>query len=495
MLNNIWYDEKYQLYFLDGPKGSGYYMILINIDKNKSSEPLYKQIYTDIKDKILNNKFSSHEKLPSKRQLADQLNLSINTVTNAYEQLLAEGYIYTIERSGYFIEEITQFTAKSDEVIVLPDELKECEEEVSDFLSLSHMTADTSKFPFNEWLRCQRQALSNYEKDFMKITHPQGPYVVRETIAKLIGLTRGVTCVPEQIVISAGTQPLIKQLMAIQEKSPTIAVENPGYSRVHSLLTRINLDVQPISLDSNGIDIKKVKKSQANFVFVTPSHQFPTGTIMPISRRIELLNWAQKEKDRYIIEDDYDSEFKYQTDNIPSLQSLDKHQRVIYMGTFSKSLLPSLRISYMVLPIPFLKKYREVYSDLIPYNNTMTLYTLHYFIENGGYNRHIKRMNKLYELRRTRLIDELMKKFGNKVSINDIPAGLHFTATFNTKKSYAEVEHLAEKYKLEIYTIRRFLLTDKCEDEGPLELILGFANIIEEDIPEAVNRLYKVLFN
>lgn len=470
-------------------------MILIHIDRNKNTEPLYKQIYGDIKNKILNKQFSDHEKLPSKRQLAEQLNVSINTVTNAYEQLLAEGYIYTIERSGYFVEEIAQFAMESDELIALPDELKEKEEEIEDFLSLSHMTADTTKFPFNKWLKCQREALANHEQDFMKITHPQGPYKVRETIAKLVSLTRGVTCVPEQIVISTGTQPLIKQLIMLQKKKTVIAMENPGYSRMYSLFKRLNVQVHPICLDQYGINFEKVLETKANFLFVTPSHQFPTGIIMPISRRIELLNWAQEKSNRYIIEDDYDSEFKYKTDHIPSLQSLDKHQRVIYMGTFAKSLFPSLRISYMVLPINLLKKYRETFSYLLPYNNTLTLYTLHYFIESGAYNRHIKRMNKLYETRRTKLIKELKKKFSNQVFINDIPAGLHFTATFQTHRTYGEVEKLAKRHKLEVYSLKRFLLTDEPKDQSSLTLILGFANISINNIPEAVNRLYKVLID
>src|SRR5690625_3638013 len=283
--------------------------------------------------------------------------------------------------------------------------------------------------------------------------------------------------------------------MTIQENQPILAVENPGYSRVYALLKRLNLDVHPINLDDEGIDVVQIEKSKANFAYVTPSHQFPTGIIMPISRRIELLNWAHKNEGRYIIEDDYDSEFKYETDSIPSLQSLDKQQRVIYMGTFSKSLFPSLRVSYMVLPIHLLKKYREVFSSLIPYNNTLTLYTLHYFIESGAYNRHIKRMNKLYETRRTKLIKELKKKFSNQVFINDIPAGLHFTATFQTHRTYEEVEKLAKRHKLEVYSLKRFLLTDEPKDQSSLTLILGFANIAIDHIPEAVNRLYKVLID
>lgn len=469
-------------------------MILIQIDKTQTNTPLYKQIYNAIKEKILNNYFKSHEKLPSKRYLAKQLQVSINTVTNAYEQLLAEGYIYTIERSGYYVEEISEFVEKSDKIIQLPDELKERPQQNEKFISLSHMTTATSYFPFNHWFKCQRLALRNHEAELMKITHPQGPYSVRKTIAELISLTRGVTCLPEQIVIGTGIQSLMKQLMMLQNNPPIVAMENPGYSRIYVLLKHLNIQVYPISLDQRGIDIKQIDKKGANYLFVTPSHQFPTGIIMPISRRIELLNWAYQAEDRYIIEDDYDSEFKYQTDNIPSLQSLDKHQRVIYIGSFAKSLLPSLRVSYMILPIPLLEKYRKKFAYILPYNNTLTLYTLHYFIESGAYNRHIKRMSKIYEARRTLLIDCLKDKFSDKVAINDIPAGLHFTARFYTKRHYEEVTSLAKQHELELYTMKRFLLTDRSKVRDDIELILGFANITEEEIPEAVNRLYKVLY-
>lgn len=468
-------------------------MILLNIDISRDSGYLYQQIYEELKKKILDRELNPHEKLPSKRQLAQQLDVSINTVTNAYEQLLAEGYIYTVERSGYFIEEIAHFMNQTKRSTNVPKDLKEKSRNKDLWLSLSHMTADMLLFPFNEWLKCQRQAIANHERELAEISHLQGPYTVRKTIAQLIALTRGVSCEPEQIVISAGTQPLMKQLMEIQEDDPIFAMEDPGYSRMYSLLSRLDLHVEPIQLDDKGIDIKKVEQTRANFLFVTPSHQFPTGKIMPISRRIELLNWAAQKNNRFIIEDDYDSEFKYQTDNIPSLQSLDQHQRVIYIGTFSKSLLPSLRMSYMVLPLAFLRKYREIYSDLIPYNNTLSLYTLHYFIESGAYNRHIKRMNKHYESKRNLLIQKLRQTFKNKIYIEDIPAGLHFTATFKTKKSYVEVEWLAEQHKLEIYTMRRFMLKNEYKHNDEIELIIGFANIEKDKIQEAVEKLYHII--
>lgn len=470
-------------------------MILLNIDKKQHAGHLYQQIYKELKQKILDRKYHAHEKLPAKRALANQLDVSINTITNAYEQLLEEGYIYSIERSGYYIEDITRFVDYQTKTENLPEHLKEKPKEKEGWLSFSHMTANVDLFPFKDWLKSEKEAIANHQAELAEITHFQGPYQVRKTIAKLIGLNRGVKCDPEQIILSVGTQPLIKQLFSTQPKDTIIAMESPGYSRIFSLLSQqLQLPVDLLSLDANGVNINEVEQSNADFLFVTPSHQFPTGKIMTISRRIELLNWALKKDDRYIIEDDYDSEFKYKTDNIPSLQSLDQHQRVIYLGTFSKSLLPSFRISYMILPPNLLEEYRRKHENLIHYNNTLVLYTLHYFIQSGAYDSHIKRMNHQYDVKRTLLISELTTTFGDDISIKDIPAGLHFVAQFNTKKTYDEIEQAAKDLKLEIYTMRRFHLKEQSDHTENIELVIGFANIKEEDIKEAVARLRQVIY-
>ncbi|KXH83787.1 PLP-dependent aminotransferase family protein [Sporosarcina sp. HYO08] len=474
-------------------------MLLKNAGKNGNHQYKYQQIYKGIKEQILEGDLQTNEKLPSKRKLASQLRVSVNSVTNAYEQLLAEGYIYSIERKGYYVEQITKFTDKDLTSRKLPDDLKEQTSDKEGWLSFSHMTSDISKFPFDTWIKSKQKAISNHKTELSEIANSQGPYLVRKTISRLIKLNRGVICEPEQIVIGSGTQLLIQQLMnTLQSTSDidtVIAIENPGYSRFYNLLKKMNLDVKPIQLNKDGIDIKKVESSGAKFVIVTPSHQFPTGKIMPISRRIELLNWTSQSTNRYIIEDDYDSEFKYKTDNIPSLQSLDRSNRVIYTGTFSKTLLPSFRISYMVLPSDLLKVYKKQNADLIHSSNTLSLYTLHYFIEDGEYGKHLKKMNNHYEVKRKVLIEKLRNRFGTRIHIEDVPAGLHFFATFQTKKSYSEIEERAEMNKLEVYTLKRFLLTNERDNENEKSLVIGFASIEVEKMEEAVERLYQIISN
>ncbi|QKY68287.1 PLP-dependent aminotransferase family protein [Lentibacillus sp. CBA3610] len=470
-------------------------MIKFHINQSENANYIYQQIYERLKGFILEHKITAGDKLPSKRQLANELGVSINSVATAYDQLLAEGYIYTIERKGYFVETVGHFiNVPSLKEYKLPKYLKETSNHKKGWLSFSHIATDSSRFPFNEWMKSQQKAIKEHKREFAEITHPQGPFTVRRAISDMIALTRGVTCEPEQIVIGSGTQPLVHQLMAMQSSNIKIAVENPGYSRIFQLLKTLNLNVLPIELDKEGIDIGELKRTKPDFLFVTPSHQFPTGAIMPISRRVELLSWATMKEDRYIIEDDYDSEFKYGTDNIPSLQSLDQNRRVIYVGTFSKTLLPSFRISYMVLPPKLLEKYKYHYSDWIQGSNSLHLYTLHDFIQRGEYARHIKRMNQHYNKKRKHLINALRLKFQGNIHIKDVPAGLHFLATFNAEKSYEKINEKAQEEKLEIYTIKRFMLEGEVKRSSNIQLVIGFASIKQEDIAEAVDRLYRVVY-
>lgn len=469
-------------------------MIFLNIDRINKKKFIYQQIYEEIKRSILSRKLHAHEQLPSKRKLAKHLHVSVNSVTNAYEQLLAEGYIYAIERSGYYVENITQFIhEESEKEDTLPHDLKEHKVNREGWLSLSHMTADLSMFPFKQWMKCQQRAIHHHQQELSEITHPQGPYIVRKTIAQMIARTRGVICEPEQIVIGPGTQTLIHRLMDMKSKEATIAIEDPGYARFYTLLKRMGFTVQPIQLDHKGIDIQAITEAQANLVFVTPSHQFPTGKIMPITRRIELLNWAAQSQHRYIVEDDYDSEFKYETDNIPSLHSLDRDQRVIYTGTFSKTLLPSFRISYMVLTPHLLREYRKRYMDLIQGNNSLSLFTLHYFIQTGEYAKHIRRMTNHYEMKRKYLIKQLKSRFKHLIHIDDVPAGLHFLAHFHTDQTYEAIEKRSIQEKLEIYSMRRFMLEHDIQEKHTVSLVIGFANIQKEQIHEAVDRLFRTI--
>lgn len=465
-------------------------MINLNIENKKGY--IYKQIYDVIKKYILNGELNAGEKLPSKRELAEQEGVSLNTISNAYDQLVAEGYIYSKERQGFFIEEIAPFKHHDKVTNDFPKHLKELEQTNQGWLSLSHNKLDLTHFPYKEWFRHQQTVFEKNLADLEAIPHLQGPLKVRKTIARMLLFNRGVKCEPEQIILGAGTQLLLKQLMELFPKQSVVGLENPGYPRFNQLLKSMNYAIETIELDHKGASIDNIKQVNPNVLVITPSHQFPTGIIMPVSRRIDILNWALQTEKRYIIEDDYDSEFKYETDNIPSLQSLDEQQSVIYTGTFSKTLFAGIRISYMVLPVELLKKYQEFHSDLMCSSNTLELYTLSRFIEQGDYMSYVKKMNYKYEIKRKKLIQELEKVFGEKIDIQSIPAGLHFIAEINTKISYEKFSEKAKELKLELSTLSYYKQTTIQESEK-LSVILGYAQIELEDIEEAVLRLKKIV--
>lgn len=239
--------------------------LLINRDDERKY--IYQQIYDNIKQQIMSKQFVAHEQLPSKRGLAEQLHVSVNSVTTAYEQLLAEGYIYTIERSGYFVESITELLEKKIPDYCLPSDLKEKKIDQTDWLSLSHISVDASMFPFHDWLKCTQKVITNKQAELEVLSHFQGPYEVRESIARSISQTREVICEPEQIVIGAGTQHLIERLISLKPKTTKLAMENPGYHRFFNLLKRMNYQVSPISLDEQGINMEELAGSNAEIVF------------------------------------------------------------------------------------------------------------------------------------------------------------------------------------------------------------------------------------
>ncbi|SOC43654.1 PLP-dependent aminotransferase family protein [Salinicoccus kekensis] len=454
----------------------------------------YRQIYESLKDMIISGKIPKDYRLPSKRELAKDLDVSVNSVATAYDQLIAEGYVYAVEKKGYYTEAINKYNPETTFPESLPESLKEDKVQKRYQYSLSHMTVNSTRFPYKKWMSFQREVIKNHQFDISRLNHPQGPLEVRESIKNLISVTRGINCFPEQIVIGTGTQPLISQLIDLFGPDVKVGIENPGYSRVRDMLNDKGIHVVNIPLDTEGVDIQKMETEDPAIQFLTPSHQFPLGMIMPISKRVDLLNWASEKDGRYLIEDDYDSEFKYGTDNIPSLQSLDKNRKVIYMGTFSKTLLPSFRISYMILPPELLEKYKARYKYWLQGNDSLQLYTLKYFIESGEYSRYVKKMNSHYENNRTILIDALRKRFGETIDIVDVPAGLHFIAKFKTPRSYDDIKDRAEAASLELYDIRRFSTGYVADDDEWKDYVLGFANLDTEEADEIAACLHTVIF-
>lgn len=455
---------------------------------------IYEEIYRKIKKDILVHNFLPQERLPSKREISDNLGVSINSVTHAYQQLMVDGYIYSVERSGFYVNSLNG-VAFSMRHHTPNNELIENYEPKENWISFSHMSADSSLFPYNEWFNCEHRAIRLNEADLEAdpSNYPQGIFSVRKTIARHLLIARGVKCFPEQIVLGGGTQVLMSMILQLFPREYVYAIENPGYHRIYRLLTLAGKSVKKINLDHSGVSSSDIRNKNPNVLYTTPSHQFPTGVVMPVSRRVEVLSWAEEQKDRYIIEDDYDSDFKYEADTLPSLQGMDNCERVIYMGTFSKSLLPGLRISYMILPQHLLKKFREQQGFLMQTCNSMAQLTVKEFIDSGKYLKYVTRLKRIYSERRTKLIEELKRKFGKNITILGANAGLHFLASFNTLHSVKEIVEAAKKQKLELYSLDNYIFDHKSIADRPTFLI-GFSNLPIETVSEGVKRLYKAIY-
>ncbi|TNO94930.1 PLP-dependent aminotransferase family protein [Bacillus sp. CD3-1a] len=452
-----------------------------NLNMN-SKKALYVQLYEYIKKEIKDGTISAFTKLPAKRKLAGYLQVSKNTIEAAYEQLLAEGYIESISRKGYFVckfEQMMDVEGSETEVEEIPFR------EGNYTFDFTQTGVDTNTFPFTTYRKLINDVWQPHNNDLLFLGHPQGELSLREEIANYLYESRGVRCSASQIVLGAGTQILVKLLFQLL-KGSNYAVENPGYHRKMVVFEQGEKKVQMLSLDRDGICMADLENSDANVVFVTPSHQFPYGMIMPITRRTQLLQWAKKEEDRYIIEDDYDSEFRYSGRPIPALQGLDTDGKVIYMGTLSKALLPSLRMSYIVLPKNLIKKYQKEYLFYTQSVSRMDQEVIRKFLHEGYWGKHIHKMRVVYRKKRDRLVFEIEKYFSNHVEVIGEDSGLHILLKVHNGMREEELIKAAAKYSIKIYPVSTYYKADTAPENV---VLLGFAILSEEEIEQAVQLL------
>ena len=451
--------------------------------------PLYKQLYNFIKNEIKAGNLLCGERLPSKRILASHLKISQNTVETAYSQLTAEGYIKSVPKSGYFVCALEGLFPGTDNT---PDFIKFSQHNLQTYqykFDFKTNVVDNAFFPFATWARISKEIMHDENRDLLKMTDPQGDLLLRESIAKYLHEFRGVTCLPEQIIIGAGTEYLLGLIIQILGKECIYAVENPGYYKTHRILKSHDRDVTFISLDENGIKVKELEESHSNIVYITPSHHFPLGIIMPVNRRMQLLRWANQSGDRYIIEDDYDSEFRFNGRPIPALQGLDRNNKVIYISTFSKIIAPSIRISYMVLPVNLLELYQK---SFLFYSSTVSRFeqsTLYRFIKDGHFERHLNRMRNIYRTRKDKLVEEIKKlPFGSHIEIIGENTGLHLLLKVNGAMKEKELVNRAEAVGIKLYGLSGYYLQQ--EDDTPDNIVvLGYSNFTTQEIEEAVNLL------
>ena len=323
---------------------------------NTSNEPLYIQLYSYIRDEITSNRIEKGTKLPSIRSLAKHLNISKITVDNAYQQLIVEGYIESKPKSGMYVLEIEQDLLSHSKIKEISFKT---ETNSQNYMYDFNHSIDALGFDFKIWRKLSAQIFDSSSSELLQSGDRQGEWELRQEITKYLRGSRGVLCTPDQIVITSGTQNSLQLICHLTNyKDKSIAVEDPGWPTARFIFNNNGFKVTPIPLDSHGVSLNHLKRSKSKLLYVTPSHQYPAGIVMPITRRLKLLQWARN-TDSFIIEDDYNSEFRYGGKPIPALQGLADSSHVIYLGTFSRSLAPSLRISYMVLPSQFMEKYKE----------------------------------------------------------------------------------------------------------------------------------------
>lgn len=452
----------------------------------KSAIPLYEQIYEYIKKEIQTGKLPFNDRLPSTRLLSKNLQVSRSTVDLAYEQLVSEGYIQSIPCKGYFVCQIEGLYQISHSKELEDYEIEKSIEQME--YDFSPNGIDLMNFPYNVWRKITKNALLEDNRELFQLGSPLGELALRKTISNYLHQARGVNCLPSQIVLGAGNDYLLMILSQIIGNDHVIAMENPTYKQAYQTFRNLKYKVNCVGLDKNGMNVEDLNETDSNIAYVMPSHQFPLGIVMPIKRRMELLNWASTKENRYIIEDDYDSEFRYKGKPIPSLQGYDRNDKVIYMGTFSKSIAPAIRVSYMVLPKDLMKRYNKhgFYASTV---SRIDQTILDHFINEGYYERHLNKMRAIYKNKHDILMNEL-KNMKHIHSISGENAGVHILVHFPEKFSEEFLIEKAKEEKVEVYGLSNyFIQEDKQNKENMSTIILGYASLTEEEMKEAVKRL------
>jgi len=466
------------------------------------------QLYESLRKDLVSGQLTARTRLPSKRLLASQLGVSVNTVDAAYQQLVSEGYLEARPKSGYYACDLGAHVsreASSRDIYfaeVPADNHDSTSEKKSSVIDFSPNGVDLSALPLLKIKKTIRDVFDEEGVDIFSSCEPQGAVRLRYALCKYLRESRGMLTHPDQIILGAGTDYILQLLVQILRSAHDIravAMENPVYNKAYQIFTGLGVPVELIPLDKSGIHMESLKKSGANLVYTTPSHQFPLGIIMPVSRRTELLAWAAGMDNRYIIEDDYDSEFRYAGRPIPAISGLDAQNRVIYLGTFSKSIAPSVRISYLVVPPELLRAFQRNFSY---FNTTIThpdQLVLARFIESGDFERHINRMRTLYRKKRD-LFVRTLSPYKTKLSVSGTDAGLHLLCHVKNGMTEDELVENARNAATKVYGISSYYLSDTTGTTGAgasaagaskSTVLLGYAGLSDEKIIQGVAALAK----
>lgn len=444
----------------------------------ESRIPLYEQLYTVLADEIRRGIRPPGTPLPGRRTMAAQLGVSVNTVDAAYQMLAAEGLAEAKPRSGFYVQKTYgMLHSRSPRPVPQPDEAPQ---ETIPRYDLSTGSVDTSLFPARSWGRLQKELL--YQRpELLQRGATQGDEALRLQIARYLSAYRGVDCTPEQIVVGAGIEYLLGCLAHLFAGSIT-AIENPGYSRTRAVLQNNGIPCTLVDIDQGGLSVQALEESGANLCYLTPSHHFPTGVTMPAPRRAQILAWAAARPGRYILEDDYDSEFRFDTRPLPSLQGMaGPDGPVVYLTTFSKSLAPGIRIACMVLPRDLLVRYHQ---DFALYANTVGRFeqqTLAAFMAGGYFTRHLARMRLVYK-RRMEAFAAALRQALPGVELGSVHSGLHFLLTLPGAGGESAMVDAAARQGVRLRGLSEYYLArpERCP---PDTVVAGYSALREEDIP------------
>jgi GntR family transcriptional regulator/MocR family aminotransferase len=463
-----------------------------------SAMPIHRQIYEAWRDGILTGRFRGGERVPSTRELADGVGVSRSTVTQAYEQLIAEGYLQATHGSGTFVcrelpdellrprlaprrraaepapVHLSRFGARLRDDFVYPAT-------PPGFICFSRWGPDLDHFPFALWRSLMTRHLRKAEPELFDYAKAaQGYPRLRREIAAYVARSRAVQCTPEQIIVVNGSQQALDfSARLLLEPGETVAFENPGYLGTRRIFNAHGAELRPVSIDAEGVMVDDIGE-RARLVYVTPSHQFPTGVSMSLKRRLALIEWARRSR-AVIIEDDYDSEYRYSGPPLPALQGLAHDVPVVYCGTFSKVMFPGLRVGYVIVPPSLAPTFTRAKWLADRHTPMLEQAALADFLSEGHLERHVRRMRRLYGRRRDALIEALGRHFGEAVRLYGDPAGMSVLARFEDDA----IEQRALKRKVQLSSASVYYLTKAPRNE----FVLGFSTLGERAIREGVKRI------
>ncbi len=458
--------------------------------ENRCGLSRYDYLYRCVKEDILSGRLRPGEKLPSKRGLARHLQLSVVTVENAYAQLAAEGYIRPEEKRGYFVEDVEARPAPAQSSGAGQEERGE--DGLPWLLDLRAGGGGAEGFPFSVWARLMRRVLSQRGEELLRAVPHNGVPELRRAISRHLYQFRGITAGPEQIVVGAGTEYLYNLIVQLLGREPVYGLEDPGYPKAARIYRLAGVSCVFLPMDGAGVRPEDGERAGVQVLHLSPNHQFPTGAVTPVPRRQALLRWAAQGEGRYIIEDDYDSEFRFTGRPIPAMQSIGRGERVIYVNTFSRTLVPSLRVSCMVLPAPLVGRYRErlgFYSCTVP---ALEQYTLAAFLEEGHFESHLNRMRVFYRRRRDQIIGRILDSpLAGRCRVLREEAGLHFLLELETGRSDGELRRLAAERGIRLSFLSDY--QSQAERGRPHTLVVNYPGLGLEGMEQAWKELAELL--